>query len=63
MTVDRRDGPTPAGGVASEAVYLDERGVEVEPAEATRVVVREIDGEGRLLAETWGEIERRRSAR
>ena len=59
MTVDGRERLTPAGGVESEVVYLDQHGREVAPAAATCVVIREIDAEGGLLAETWGTIERR----
>ena len=58
MTVERREGLTPAGGVASEAIYLNDRGIEVEPDEATLVVVRELDEQGRLIAETFGTIDR-----
>jgi hypothetical protein len=57
MTSERTDGPTPAGGAYSVAVYLDDDGREVEPSAATRVLVTEYDADGGWLAETIGEAE------
>ena len=52
MTSERRDGPTPAGGAYSVAVWMDERGEVAAKDAATHCVVTEYTAEGKWLAET-----------
>lgn len=49
-------GPTPAGGVRSDIVYMDDQGNVVDKSKATRAVIREIDRNGKVLRETFGVI-------
>jgi hypothetical protein len=58
MASERIDGQRPAGGDYSVAVFFDERGVEVEKAEATQVIVTEFSVSGERLAETRAELMR-----
>ncbi len=60
MTTDRVDGLTPNGGSYSVAFYHDGEGNERDADEATHVSIVEYDYAGRRIAETHGEIERRR---
>jgi hypothetical protein len=54
VKVERRDGPTPAGGAYSIAVYLDEQSREVEKGRrVAQLAVTEYDADGGRLAETW----------
>lgn len=45
---------TPAGGVVAEIYYFDEQDRPAPKAQATRVIIRELDAAGRLLRETFG---------
>ncbi|NSW84254.1 MAG: hypothetical protein HPY90_13460 [Syntrophothermus sp.] len=45
---------TPAGGAVAEVYYFDEEGNPVPKAIATRVIIRELDSDGRLIRETFG---------
>jgi hypothetical protein len=51
VTVERIDGPTPAGGVYALAFFCDEDLNPAAPAEAAQVIVSEYDAADRLLAE------------
>lgn len=52
MTVERAEGPTPAGGAYSEATYLDENGNLCAPEDAATIFIGEYDQDGNLLKET-----------
>ena len=56
MTSERRDGPTPAGGAYSEAVYMDDHGELCEKEVATQVWITEYDADGKWLGETVGNL-------
>lgn len=49
-------GQTPAGGVRSDIVYMDDKGNVVDKPKATMAIIREFDREGRILKETFGSI-------
>lgn len=46
--------PTPMGGDYSEIAYFDNDMRSVEPAMATKCVIRECLADGTVVAETWG---------
>ena len=54
MTSERREGPTPNGGVASVAYYTDESGVLVDKSRASRVEIVELDATGNEIHRTYG---------
>lgn len=45
---------TPAGEVVAEVYYFDEEGNPAPKGMATRVIIRELDFDGRLIRETFG---------
>ncbi|HOV80808.1 MAG TPA: hypothetical protein PK728_12015 [Bacillota bacterium] len=51
-------GLTPAGGVRSDIVYMDDQGNVVDKSKATRAVIREMDRNGKVLRETFGTLSR-----
>lgn len=51
-------GPTPAGGVRSDIVYLDDQRRPVDKSKATMAIIREFDREGKIVRETFGFIGR-----
>ncbi|MDI6893804.1 MAG: hypothetical protein QME70_04190 [Bacillota bacterium] len=53
VKVERKDGPTPAGGAYAVAVYMDDEENVVDKSVATRVVITEYDERGERLRETW----------
>lgn len=55
--IERKEGPTPGGGVASEAVFMDARGRPVDDkSKATRVIIRELDAQDGVIAETFADL-------
>jgi hypothetical protein len=56
MTSERQDGPTPAGGAYSEAVYMNDAGELVAKEVATRLIITEYAADGTWLAETIGRL-------
>jgi hypothetical protein len=56
MTSERRDGPTPAGGAYSEAVYMNDAGERVAKDAATEVWITEYAVDGTWLGETIAAI-------
>ncbi|MBS4008706.1 MAG: hypothetical protein KGZ45_09845 [Clostridium sp.] len=51
-------GQTPAGGVRSDIVYMDDKGNVVAKKEATWAKIRELDKDGKVILETFGAISR-----
>ena len=45
---------TPAGGVRSEAIYMDDHFNPIEKEKATRIMIHEYDAEGNMIFETLG---------
>lgn len=60
--MERREGPTPAGGANSVAVFMDDSGQVVDEDKATQVVITEYTTSGERLRETWAHIIRQPSA-
>lgn len=61
MTAERHEGPTPAGGVRSVAVYVDLATLEErDKTEADGLVISELDADERFIAETVAELRRDR---
>jgi hypothetical protein len=56
--VEKRDGPTPNGGVRSEAHYQDDAGAPAPKSKAVRVTILEFDAAGNVVWRTYGEINR-----
>ncbi len=50
--IERKEGPTPQGGVASVIVYVDDQGNETTKEAATRVYISELDAKGDTIAKT-----------
>ncbi|MBS3948404.1 MAG: hypothetical protein KGZ57_08910 [Dethiobacter sp.] len=50
------EGPTPAGGVRSDIVYMDDKGNVVDKARSTWAKIRELDQHGNVIMETYGTI-------
>lgn len=50
------NGRTPHGGDYSEIYYFDTDGNVVDETEAVRCVIRECTKQGKLIAETWGNV-------
>ena len=53
MTMQRTEGPTPAGGAYAIARFFDDEGRAVDRAQATCIVVTEYTAEGEPIEETW----------
>lgn len=53
---ERREGPTPSGGVASEIYYLNDAGKSVDKSEATRAEIVEFDADGEVINRTYGDF-------
>lgn len=51
MTVERIEGPTPAGGTYALVFFCDDNLQEASPEEATQSIISEYDAADRLLAE------------
>jgi hypothetical protein len=49
LACERHEGPTPAGGVASIAFYLNDQGNLCPKSRATRMEVHELDAEGQRV--------------
>lgn len=47
--IERTKGPTPAGGVETITVYVDDQGNETTKEAATRVYVSELDANGNTV--------------
>ncbi len=52
---------TPAGGVRSEAIYMDDHLNPVEKEKATRIMIHEYDAEGNIIFETLGFTKRKKN--
>lgn len=52
-TTETRTGPTPNGGVRSEAMYRDAAGNPVDKSEAYHVEILEFDAHGTVVARTY----------
>jgi hypothetical protein len=57
-TRERRDGPTPNGGVYSIAYYMDASGNPVPKSRATQMKIEEYDRKGNSIHRTYGSIGR-----
>lgn len=55
-TQERKDGPTPHGGVYSIAYFLDAENKPVPKERAVRMEIHEFDEEGNSIHRTYGEI-------
>jgi hypothetical protein len=51
-------GPTPSGGVRSEALYADDDGNPSDESVATKVEITEYDEAGQVVGRTYGAITR-----
>lgn len=52
----RTEGPTPNGGAYAEAFFFnDDYSVEVDEAEATKIIIKEFTVDGELTKTTYGE--------
>jgi hypothetical protein len=56
LTSERRDGPTPHGGVASVAYWKDAEGNATTKDAAVMVEIVELDREGNQIARTYGPV-------
>jgi hypothetical protein len=56
MKYEIRTGPTPAGGVRSEIIYLDENDELVDKEVAKRVEIIEYDRDDKVIRRTYGEV-------
>jgi hypothetical protein len=56
VTSERREGPTPHGGVASEAIYLNDANELADKEDATRVEILEFDESGEVIHRTYAEL-------
>lgn len=57
-TMEKRDHPTPAGGVRSVIYYRDAEGRPADKAAAAQAEVVEYDRRGRVLARTYASLHR-----
>jgi len=55
-TTERIDGPTPNGGVASIAYFLDDDRQSVPRSRATQVEIVEVDAKGDIVFRTHGTL-------
>ena len=55
-TKESREGPTPNGGVRSEAYYSNDQGEPVDKSVATRIEIVEYDAEGKVVGRTYGTL-------
>lgn len=55
-TTETRTGPTPNGGVRSEAMYRDAAGNPVDKSEAYHVEILEFDAAGAVVGRTYAAL-------
>src|SRR5262249_55568878 len=55
-TKESREGPTPNGGVRSEAYYSNDQGEPVDKSVATCIEIVEYDAEGKVVGRTYGTL-------
>lgn len=56
-SIERRNGPTPNGGVASEIYYTNDEGELVDKEYATRAEIVELDAQGNRINSTYLEVD------